>query len=103
MNDDMLSPQALSIEPLRRARITAISSAVQRRPVVLVLGMHRSGTSVCSHILSALGVDMPDDIDVSLRTQGAIGSGEKSSSFTTAFSASSTVIMSGDFTTSPCR
>src|SRR5246500_3136523 len=62
MNDDMLIPQSLSIEPLRRDRITAISSAVQRRPIVLVLGMHRSGTSLCSHILSALGVDMTDKI-----------------------------------------
>ena len=62
MNDDMLSPQSLSIEPPRRDRITAISSAVQRRPIVLVLGMHRSGTSLCSHILSALGVDMADKI-----------------------------------------
>ena len=61
MNDDMLSPHPLSIEPPRR-RITAISSAVQRRPIVLVLGMHRSGTSLCSHILSALGVDMADKI-----------------------------------------
>jgi hypothetical protein len=62
MNDDMLSPQSLSIEPQRRDRITAISSAVQRRPIVLVLGMHRSGTSLCSHLLSALGVDMADTI-----------------------------------------
>ena len=62
MNDDMMSPQPLSIEPLRRDRITAISSAVQHRPIVLVLGMHRSGTSLCSHILSALGVDMADKI-----------------------------------------
>jgi hypothetical protein len=58
----MLSPQSLSIEPQRRDRITAISSAVQRRPIVLVLGMHRSGTSLCSHLLSALGVDMADNI-----------------------------------------
>jgi len=62
VNDDMLSPHSLSIEPPRRDRITAISSAVQRRPIVLVLGMHRSGTSLCSHILSALGVDMADRI-----------------------------------------
>jgi hypothetical protein len=58
----MLSPQSLSIEPPRRDRITAISSAVQRRPIVLVLGMHRSGTSLCSHLLSALGLDMTDNI-----------------------------------------
>jgi hypothetical protein len=57
----MLSPHPLSIEP-PRSRIRAISSAVQRRPIVLVLGMHRSGTSLCSHILSALGVDMADNI-----------------------------------------
>jgi hypothetical protein len=29
---------------------------------VLVLGMHRSGTSLCSHVLSALGVDMTDKV-----------------------------------------
>ena len=33
-----------------------------RRPIVVVLGMHRSGTSLCSHILSMLGVDMADDV-----------------------------------------
>jgi hypothetical protein len=52
----------LSIEPARRERITAIKSAVQRAPIVLVLGMHRSGTSLCSHVLSALGIDMADKI-----------------------------------------
>jgi hypothetical protein len=62
MNDDELSPQSLSIEAPRRGRITAISGAVRRRPIVLVLGMHRSGTSLCSHLLSALGVDMADKI-----------------------------------------
>ena len=62
MNDDTLSPQPLSIEPPRRDQITAISDAIQRRPIVLVLGMHRSGTSLCSHLLSALGVDMADKI-----------------------------------------
>jgi hypothetical protein len=61
-NDDMLSPQPLSIEPPRRDRITAISDAIQPRPIVLVLGMHRSGTSLCSHLLSALGLDMADKI-----------------------------------------
>ena len=66
MNDEMLSPQSLSIEPLRRDRITAIASAVQRKPIVLVLGMHRSGTSLCSHILSAFGIDMADDIGVNV-------------------------------------
>ena len=58
----MPSPQSLSIELTRRDRITAIAGAVKRRPIVLVLGMHRSGTSLCSHLLSALGVDMADNI-----------------------------------------
>src|SRR5215831_11480739 len=62
MSDDMPSPQSLSIELPRRDRITAISGVVKRRPIVLVLGMHRSGTSLCSHLLSALGVDMADKI-----------------------------------------
>ena len=30
------------------------------RPVMVVLGMHRSGTSLCAHLLHALGVDMAD-------------------------------------------
>ena len=39
-------------------------SAAPRRPIVMVLGMHRSGTSLCSHVLSALGLDMADDLDI---------------------------------------
>lgn len=35
-----------------------------RKPIVLLLGMHRSGTSLCSHILSTLGVNMADEIGV---------------------------------------
>src|SRR6516162_9716759 len=62
MSDHMPSPQSLSIELPRRDRITAISTAVRHRPIVLVLGMHRSGTSLCSHLLSALGIDMADNI-----------------------------------------
>src|SRR5947207_640602 len=60
--NDMLTPQSFVTQPPRRDRVTAISGAIQRRPIVLVLGMHRSGTSLCSHILSALGVDMADDV-----------------------------------------
>lgn len=41
---------------------TALSKPLGCKPIILVLGMHRSGTSLCSHILSALGVDMADDI-----------------------------------------
>ena len=58
----MLTSQSLFIKPPRRDRIAAISGVVHRRPIVLVLGMHRSGTSLCSHLLSALGVDMADEL-----------------------------------------
>jgi hypothetical protein len=40
----------------------ALTSGDTRRPIVVVLGMHRSGTSLCSHILSMLGVDMADEL-----------------------------------------
>jgi hypothetical protein len=63
MNDGVLIPSSRSIEPAPRDRVTAIAGAMQRRPLVIVLGMHRSGTSLCSHILSALGVDMTDKIE----------------------------------------
>jgi len=58
----MLTSQSLFVKPPRRDRIAAISGVVHRRPIVLVLGMHRSGTSLCSHLLSALGVDMADEL-----------------------------------------
>jgi hypothetical protein len=57
-----MSDDVLTIQPPRRGQIAAISSSVQRKPIVVVLGMHRSGTSLCSHLLSALGVDMADKI-----------------------------------------
>jgi hypothetical protein len=62
MNDGLLISPARSIGPASRDRVTALASARQRRPIVVVLGMHRSGTSLCSHILSALGFDMTDNI-----------------------------------------
>ena len=34
--------------------------AAERAPLVVVLGMHRSGTSLCSHILGRLGIAMAD-------------------------------------------
>jgi hypothetical protein len=58
------SEPVLVFETSKRDRRPATSSALQRRPIVIVLGMHRSGTSLCSHILSALGVDMADDVGV---------------------------------------
>jgi hypothetical protein len=62
MNDGAFSPQLRLSESFERGRVTSISSAPQRRPITLVLGMHRSGTSLCSHVLSVLGVDMADQI-----------------------------------------
>jgi len=60
MNDAApLSSPFLREVPRRGA---AAQPAAQRRPIVLVLGMHRSGTSLCSHVLSALGVDMADKV-----------------------------------------
>jgi hypothetical protein len=37
-----------------------LANGGQARPIVMVLGMHRAGTSLCSHVLSVLGVDMAD-------------------------------------------
>jgi hypothetical protein len=34
------------------------------RTIVVVLGTHRSGSSLCAHLLQALGIDMADDPDV---------------------------------------
>jgi hypothetical protein len=36
-----------------------------RRPLVMVLGMHRSGTSLCANILARLGIDMAEDPGIS--------------------------------------
>jgi hypothetical protein len=36
---------------------------MQRHLLVIVLGMNRSCTSLCSHIPSALGVDMADKVE----------------------------------------
>lgn len=44
------------------AGIPAQNIASKGTPIVIVLGMHRSGTSLCAQILSLLGVDMACDI-----------------------------------------
>jgi hypothetical protein len=52
---------------LREQRHSLVLTASDTRPVVVVLGMHRSGTSLCSHVLSALGVEMieaPPDLEI---------------------------------------
>ena len=43
--------------------------AAAARPFICVLGMHRSGTSLCANILHALGVDMADEPGVSPNNQ----------------------------------
>jgi hypothetical protein len=58
MNDGLLTTHSRLIEPTPRDRVTAIANAMQRRPIVIVLGAPGSGASLCAHILSALGVDM---------------------------------------------
>jgi hypothetical protein len=40
----------------------AADNQVSSRPIVAVLGMHRSGTSLCAHVLSCLGIDMADEL-----------------------------------------
>src|SRR5207253_7561406 len=61
MNDGMAAPASVLREAPRMA-VPTLLSAAPRRPIVMVLGMHRSGTSLCSHVLSALGLDMADNI-----------------------------------------
>jgi hypothetical protein len=61
MNEDTARPPSV-LREVPRTEAPALLSAVPRRPIVMVLGMHRSGTSLCSHVLSALGVDMTDKL-----------------------------------------
>lgn len=58
----------VSVRPLFAERFaggTAFDpvSRAEAPPIVVIVGMHRSGTSLCSHVLSMLGVDMTEDID----------------------------------------
>ncbi|MGH7093403.1 MAG: hypothetical protein ACREFB_07715 [Stellaceae bacterium] len=57
MNDVAVSAEG---SPSRITRAPGLGAIGPGRPIVVVLGMHRSGTSLCSHILSALGIDMAD-------------------------------------------
>jgi len=59
MDDGMAAPARLIREVLTSA-IASLPAARQRRPIVIVLGMDGSGTSLCSRALSALGVEMTD-------------------------------------------
>src|SRR5712671_7604284 len=62
MNDSLATSYPSAVEPFARARVAPVADADRRRPIVVVLGMHRSGTSLCAHILSAMGIDMADAI-----------------------------------------
>ena len=62
MNDRKDSSYMFSGEPCAKGRIAANASVAQRRPIVLVVGMPRSGMSLCAHILGAMGIDMADEI-----------------------------------------
>ncbi len=61
MNDGMAAP-ASGLREVPRKTAPTLLGAAPRRPIVMVLGMHRSGTSLCSHVLSALGLDMTDNM-----------------------------------------
>jgi hypothetical protein len=61
MNDGMAAPAPL-LREVPRTEVPTLLGAASRRPIVMVLGMHRSGTSLCSHVLSALGLDMTDNM-----------------------------------------
>ena len=62
VNDIVAISPSLSANPAAASPIAAIKTAGRRRPIVLVLGMHRSGTSLCAHVLSAMGIDMADEV-----------------------------------------
>lgn len=63
MNDGSVASSSLLRRAPRPGTIATVASAMPRRPIVIVLGVHRSGTSLCSHVLSALGVDMVDRVE----------------------------------------
>jgi hypothetical protein len=63
MNDTLGSPVPVTTAERPNGVVTTPHRRY-RRPIVIVLGMHRSGTSLCSHLLSALGIDMADAIAV---------------------------------------
>src|SRR5689334_7144508 len=65
MDDSLATSYPLVGEPFARREIAVTAEPSQRRSLVVVLGMHRSGTSLCAHMLSVMGVDMTDDIGAS--------------------------------------
>ena len=103
MNDRKDTSYLFSGELFAKGRISANAGVAQRWPIVLVVGMPRSGMSLCAHILSAMGIDIADEISVPPRTSETKGSDGRSSSFMTAFSSFSTVTILDPFMISRCR
>jgi hypothetical protein len=62
MNDSVVTSNSLADKIPKGSHVADIEGVASHRPLVLLLGMHRSGTSRCSHILSMLGVDMADTV-----------------------------------------
>jgi hypothetical protein len=62
MNDRVEASYPLSGEPFAKGRVVTIAAETRRRPIVLVVGAPRSGMSLCAHIVSAMGIDMADEI-----------------------------------------
>ena len=47
---------------------THTDDTITRRPIIVIIGMHRSGTSLCSSIIQTLGIEMATELDA-LETQ----------------------------------
>ena len=60
--EPMVTPRHQSKEQDQKAiEHLQVAAPLERpRQIVVVLGMHRSGTSLCSHVVSCLGFDMSD-------------------------------------------
>jgi ADP-heptose:LPS heptosyltransferase/GT2 family glycosyltransferase len=64
MNNRAEVSYSLSESPSAKNHIATMVDLVQFRPIVLVVGMPRSGMSLCAHILSTMGIYMTDEISV---------------------------------------
>jgi len=103
MNDSLATSYPLAVEPSQGPALLRLPMQIGGGPIVVVLGMHRSGTSLCAHILSAMGIDMADAIGEHPSNTRGHWSGGRSSSFTIASLDFSTVTITVPFTTFHCR
>ncbi len=60
MPASILAEQQLEPGPPHALEAGHLAGAGAVRPLVMVLGMHRSGTSLCANVLAGLGVDMAE-------------------------------------------